>query len=58
VNERECILFIHYDIFPGQMSNVNHRGPYVAPLEKWFQRRRFLEIHQSETKLACGGHVC
>jgi hypothetical protein len=37
-------FFTHYDIFPGQMSYVNHRGPYVAPLEKWFQRR-FLEIH-------------
>jgi hypothetical protein len=23
----------------------------------WFQRR-FLEIDQSETKIACGGHVC
>jgi hypothetical protein len=23
-----------------------------------FQRRRFLEIDQSETKIACGGHVC
>jgi hypothetical protein len=27
-------------------------------LGKWFQRRRFLEIHQSETRMACGGHVC
>ena len=23
-----------------------------------FQRRRFLEIDQSETRIACGGHVC
>ena len=23
-----------------------------------FQRRRFLEIHQSETRITCGGHVC
>ena len=23
-----------------------------------FQRRRFLEINQSETKIVCGGHVC
>jgi hypothetical protein len=22
-----------------------------------FQRRRFLEIDQSETRIACGGHV-
>jgi hypothetical protein len=27
-------------------------------LAKQFQGRRFLEIHQSETKIACGGHVC
>jgi hypothetical protein len=23
----------------------------------WFQRRRFLEIHQSETRIACGPRV-
>jgi hypothetical protein len=27
-------------------------------LEKQFQRRRFLEIDQSKTRIACGGHVC
>jgi hypothetical protein len=27
-------------------------------LAKWFQRRRFLEIDQSDTIIACGGHVC
>jgi hypothetical protein len=27
-------------------------------LAKEFQRRRFLEIDQSETRTACGGHVC
>jgi hypothetical protein len=27
-------------------------------LAKWFQRRRFLKIGQSETRIACGGHVC
>jgi hypothetical protein len=27
-------------------------------LTKLFQRRRFLEINQSETRIACGGHVC
>jgi hypothetical protein len=26
-------------------------------LAKQFQRRRFLELDQSETKIACGGHV-
>ena len=27
-------------------------------LANLFQRRRFLEIDQSETKIACCGHVC
>jgi hypothetical protein len=27
-------------------------------LNKRFQRRRFLEIKQSETRIACDGHVC
>jgi hypothetical protein len=27
-------------------------------LAKQFQRRRFLKISQSETRIACGGHVC
>jgi hypothetical protein len=27
-------------------------------LAKWFQRRRFLEIDQSEIRIACGGHLC
>jgi hypothetical protein len=46
------------------MSNL-YRGPSIDAsyqvsdhLAMWFQRRRFLEIDQSETKIACGGHVC
>jgi hypothetical protein len=27
-------------------------------LAKWFQRRRFLEIDQPETRIAYDGHVC
>jgi hypothetical protein len=27
-------------------------------LAKWLQRRRFLNIGQSETRIAYGGHVC
>jgi hypothetical protein len=27
-------------------------------LVKWFQRRRFLEIDQSETRIDYGSHVC
>ena len=47
-----------------EMSNL-YRGPSIdasyqvsVHLAKWFQRRRFLEINQSETRIVCGGHVC
>jgi hypothetical protein len=47
-----------------EMSNL-YRGPSIDAsyhvsvyLAKWFQRRRFLEIDQSEKRIACGGHVC
>jgi hypothetical protein len=47
----------------GEMSNI-YRGPskdasyqVSVHLAKRFQRRRFLEIDQSETRIACGGHV-
>jgi hypothetical protein len=46
-----------------EMSNL-YRGPSIddsyqvsVHLAKLFQRR-FLEINQTETKMACGGHVC
>jgi hypothetical protein len=46
------------------MSNL-YREPSIDAsyhvsdnLAKQFQRRRFLEINQSETRIACGGHVC
>ena len=47
-----------------KMSSL-HRGPYIdasyqvsVHLAKQFQRRRFLNIGQSETRVACGSHVC
>jgi len=46
-----------------EMSNL-YRGPSIdasyhvsVDLHKLFQSRRFLEIDQSETRIACGGHV-
>jgi hypothetical protein len=46
------------------MSNL-YRGPSIdasyqvsVHLAKWFQRRRYLEINQSETRIACGSHIC
>jgi hypothetical protein len=42
-----------------------YRGPSIdasyqvsVHLAKRFQRRRILKISQSETRIACGGHVC
>jgi len=47
-----------------EMSNL-YRGPSIdasyqvsVHLAKRFQGRRFLKIGQSETRIACGGHVC
>ena len=47
-----------------EMSNL-YRGPSIdasyqvsVHLVMRFQRRRFLKIGQSETRIACGGHVC
>jgi hypothetical protein len=54
-----CLLMDRY-----RMSNL-YRGPSIdasyqvsVHLTMWFQRRIFLEIDQSETRIACGGHVC
>jgi hypothetical protein len=46
------------------MSNFN-RGPSIdasyqvsVHLARGFRGKDFLEIDQSETRIACGGHVC
>jgi hypothetical protein len=47
-----------------EMNNL-YRGPSMDAsyqvsihLDQQFLRRRFLKIGQSETRIACGGHVC
>jgi hypothetical protein len=47
-----------------KMSNL-YKGPSIdasyqvsVHLAMWSQRRRFYKIGQSETRIACGGHVC
>jgi hypothetical protein len=47
-----------------KISNL-YRGPSIdasyqvsVKLAKQLQRRRFLEIDQSETRTVCGSHVC
>ena len=54
-----CLLTDWY-----KMSN-RYREPFIDAsyqvsihLAKRFQRRRFVKISQSETRIACGGHVC
>jgi len=48
----------------GDEMRKSYRGPSIDAcniflyLDKWFQRRTFLEINQPETKIAYGGHVC
>jgi hypothetical protein len=49
---------------PDEISNL-YRGPSIdasyqvlVQLAKKFEGKRFLEIDQSETIIACGGHVC
>jgi hypothetical protein len=39
-------------------SSIDASYQVSVHLAMWFQRRRFLEIDQSETRIACGGHVC
>jgi hypothetical protein len=47
-----------------EMSNLYREPAIDAPyqvsvhLAKRFQKRRILKISQSETRIACGGHVC
>jgi hypothetical protein len=39
--------------------HVDTSYKFSVHMAKQFQRRRFfLEIDQSETRIACGGHVC
>ena len=56
---RPCLLTDRDEI-----SN-SYREPYIdasyqvsVQLTNQFQGRRLLEIDQSETRMACGGHVC
>jgi hypothetical protein len=43
-------------LYRGPAINASYQVSIHFP--KRFQRRRFLEISQSETRIVCGGHVC
>jgi hypothetical protein len=40
----------------GPATDASHQ--VSVHLAKQFQRKRILKISQSETRIACGGHVC
>jgi hypothetical protein len=47
------VLYEYYSFRPNPLRNMAANG-----VAKRFQRRRFLEIEQSEARIACDGHVC
>jgi hypothetical protein len=55
-----AILLMNRDEMSKLYREHSKYGSYQGSihLAKQFQRRRFLEIDQSETRIACGGHVC
>ena len=44
------------NLYRGTSIDVSYQ--VSVHLAKRFQRGRFLEIDQSEIKIACGGHIC
>jgi hypothetical protein len=46
-----------YNLYRGPSTDASYQ--VSEHLVKRFQRRSFvLEINQSETRIACGGHIC
>jgi hypothetical protein len=64
IKNKNCLLWPCLLMDRDKMS-ILYREPSIdasyqvsVHLAKRFQRRRFLEIDQSETRIACGGHTC
>jgi hypothetical protein len=51
-------IFVWKYIFEPFIHILQHFAQVSDHLAKRFQRKRFLEIDQSETRIACGSHVC
>ena len=51
----QCVQFVLFIIY---IIYIDASYQVLVHLAKRFQRKRFLEIDQSETRIACGGHVC
>jgi hypothetical protein len=43
---------------PYREPSIDASYQVAVHLAKRFQRRRFLEINQLETRIACGSHIC
>ena len=59
IRNKNCLWWPCLLMDRDKISNL-YRGPSYqvsVHLAKRFQRRRFLEIDQSETRIACGGHI-
>ena len=64
IRNKNCLWRPCFLMDQDEMSNI-YRGTSIdasyqvsVHLTKWFQRRRFFKISQSETRIACGSHVC
>jgi hypothetical protein len=64
IRNKNCLWWPCLLTDQNEMSNL-YRGPSIdasyqvsVQLGKQFQRRRFLEIDQSKTRIDCGGYVC
>ena len=64
IRKKNC-LWQPYLLMGRDEMSILYRGPPIDAsyqvsdhLAKQFQRRRLLEIDQSETGIACGSHVC
>jgi hypothetical protein len=55
------VFYKDYSFRPYQLTNMAATGKSCqvsVHLAKQFQSRRILKISQSETRIACGSHVC
>jgi hypothetical protein len=57
ISKKSSPLKPHGQMNRNLIGNILGRSILIH-LAKGLQRRRFLEINQSETRIVCGGHVC
>jgi hypothetical protein len=60
-NQKQELPVAPYLLMDRDEMNILYRDAsyqVLVHLAKRFQRRRFLKIGQSETRIACGSHVC